>query len=201
MKVIERRSGYQSRSRYSVYHIFLLRTDLYGLIGRRMKISQWQNGSRRLIIRLHLPTLRVWRLLGCILRLDDFELANINDETYPSITSEYVSGSFLIASTTTFLRSRALSIPPRKTTPTAEKRHELSSGTFLNSSHPLFPGNSTLTPSPDLPPPPGGGVGACDAGCGVNRPGADNAALRGLIDGAGVGSLDADGIDGLADWD
>jgi len=140
----------------------------------------------------------VWRLLGCILRLDDFGLANINDETYPSMTSEYVSGSFLIASTTTFLRSPAVSIPPRKTTPTAENRHELSSGTFLNSSHPLLPGNSTLTPSRDFPPE-GVGVGACDAGCGVNRPGADNAALRGLIDGAGVGSLDADGIDGLAD--
>jgi len=197
--VIKRRSGYQSRSRYSVYHISLLRTDLYGLIGRRTKISQWRNGSKRLIIRLHPPKLRVWRLLGCILRLDDFGLANINDETYPSMTSEYVSGSFLIASTTTFLRSPAVSIPPRKTTPTAENRHELSSGTFLNSSQPLFAGNSTLTPSPDFPPPPEGGVGACDAGCGVNRPGADNAAFRGFIDGAGVESLDADGIGGLAD--
>jgi hypothetical protein len=116
--------------------------------------------------------------------------------TYPSITSEYVSGSFLIASTTTFLSSPALSIPPKKTTPTAENKHELSSGTFLNSNHPLFPGNSTLTLSPSFAEAlfeVVGGVAACEAGCGVNRPGADNAALRGFMDGAGVGSLDTGG--------
>jgi hypothetical protein len=43
-------------------------------------------------------------------------------------------------------------------------------------------------------------VGACEAGCGVNRPGADNAALSGFIDGAGVGSLDIGG-NGLVDWE
>jgi hypothetical protein len=63
--------------------------------------------------------------------------------THPSITSEYVSGSFLIASTTTPLNSPALSIPPRKTTPIAENKQELSSGTTLNSRNPLPPGNST----------------------------------------------------------
>jgi hypothetical protein len=123
------------------------------------------------------------------------------------MTSEYVSGSSLIASTTTFLKSPALSIPPKKTTPTAENKHELSSGTFLNSNHPLFPGNSTLTSvaaPPSCPPPKvGGGLAACEAGCGVNRPGADNAALSGFIDGAGVGSLDTggNGIDDLVDWE
>jgi hypothetical protein len=64
-------------------------------------------------------------------------------KTHPSITSEYVSGSFLIASTTTPLKSPALSIPPRKTTPVAENKHELSSGTTLNSKNPLPPGNSS----------------------------------------------------------
>jgi len=63
--------------------------------------------------------------------------------THPSITSEYVSGSFLIASTTTPLNSPALSIPPRNTTPIAENKHELSSGTTLSSRKPLPPGNST----------------------------------------------------------
>jgi hypothetical protein len=64
-------------------------------------------------------------------------------KTHPSITSEYVSGSFLIASTTTPLNSPALSILPRNTTPIAENKHELSSGTTLNSKKPLPPGNST----------------------------------------------------------
>jgi hypothetical protein len=64
-------------------------------------------------------------------------------KTHPSISSEYVSGSFLIASTTTPLNSPALSIPPRNTTPIAENKHELSSGTTLNSRNPLPPGNST----------------------------------------------------------
>ena len=61
------------------------------------------------------------------------------------MTSEYVSGSARILSTTTPLKLPAASRPPSNTTATAEKRHELSSGTILNSNVPASPGNDTET--------------------------------------------------------
>lgn len=42
-----------------------------------------------------------------------------------------------------FLNFCAASIPPSKTTPIEEKRHELSSGTILNCRYPASPGNLT----------------------------------------------------------
>jgi len=68
------------------------------------------------------------------------------------MTSEYVSGSLRIASTTTFLNPPAPSIPPSKTTAIAENKQELSSGTLRNSNDPASPGNSILAPS-SFPPP------------------------------------------------
>jgi len=91
---------------------------------------------------------------------------------------------------TTPLRSPALSIPPRNTTPIAENKQLLSSGTTLNSKKPLSPGNSTLVAPPS---PPALGVVAWDTGCGVNRDGAESASLVALIDGAGVVILDGIG--------
>jgi hypothetical protein len=89
--------------------------------------------------------------------MDDKE--KTRERTHPSMTSEYVSGFFRIASTTTPLNSPALSIPPRNTTPIAENKQLLSSGTTLNSRKPLSPGNSTLSSPDDL-------LG-CDVGVGA----------------------------------
>jgi len=128
-----------------------------------MRRFRWRNGMRRLRVRWLRPRLRVFELQRYILRLgvchqrtllrllidhlgrEDkrCDKRMLRRRTHPSMTSEYVSGSFLIASTTTPLKSPALSIPPRNTTPTAENKHELSSGTTLNSRNPFSPGNST----------------------------------------------------------
>lgn len=141
----------------------------------------------------------------------DQSLSEQDGRTYPSTTSEYVSGSFRIASTTIFLNPFAPSIPPSKTTPTAENKQALSSGTFLSSSVPASPGKRTaiLPPSPPdfaflegpLPVVAYGEPAAepiWDAG--VNRFGAERLSFRCLTDGAGVfPPPKADGVDAAGD--
>lgn len=112
------------------------------------------------------------------------------------MTSDQLSESLLISSMTVFRSLCAASMPPSNTTPIAEKRHELSSGTTRNVRCPAsLPGSATESPIGLVPLPAaavltaGDGAGGAAGAAGVARgEGADSCAFSVLTDGGGVGT-------------